>query len=125
MEKFTTELRKRLERTIVQARDIAEAGAKVALQALAVDHHEPFAHMQIEQRRLRDRLRAHARHLGDLEDTDTGTHAIEHLVHECAYQHWHGMLFTRFLAENDLLIEPETKVAITLNECEELVKGGG
>ena len=40
-----------------------------------------------------------------------------------AYEHWHGMLFARFLAENHLLIEPEMGVAITLDECEESGQG--
>ena len=40
------------------------------------------------------------------------------LVRECAYEHWHRMLFSRFLAENDLLIHPEMKVAVSLAECE-------
>ena len=44
------------------------------------------------------------------------------LFNEGAYEHWHGMLFARFLAENHLLIEPEMGVAITLDECEELAK---
>ena len=35
------------------------------------------------------------------------------------------MLFARFLAENCLLIEPETGVAVTLEECEELGKEVG
>ena len=78
--------------------------------------------MSGEQRRLRNRLRAHARHRGDRVDARTGSHTIDHLVHEGAYEHWHGMLFARFLAENHLLIEPEMGVAITLDECEELAK---
>ena len=32
------------------------------------------------------------------------------------------MLFARFLAENDLLVEPQMGVAVTLEECEELAK---
>ena len=32
------------------------------------------------------------------------------------------MLFARFLAENNLLVEPEVGVAVTLDECEELAK---
>ena len=47
------------------------------------------------------------------------------MVHECAYEHWHGMLFARFLAENSLLIEPEVGVAVTLGDCEELGKERG
>ena len=66
-----------------------------------------------------------ARHLGDRVDARTGSHTIDHLVHECTYEHWHGMLFARILAENHLLIEPEMAVAITLDECEELAKEEG
>ena len=110
---------------VVEARDIAEAGARVALEVLAVQHHEPYGHMDSEQRTLRRRLRAHARQLGDYPDARSGGHGIDHLVHECAYEHWHGMLFPRFLAENHLLIEPEIGVAITLDECEELAKEEG
>jgi len=122
MKTLSTEHRRQLERTVVEARDIAEAGARWALEALAVHHHEPYSHMSAEQRKLRNRLRAHARYLGDRVDARSGAHAIDHLVHESAYEHWHGMLFARFLAENNLLIEPEMGIAITLDECEELAK---
>ena len=125
MKTLSTEHRRQLERTVVEARDIAETGARGALEALAVHHHEPYGHMSGEQRRLRNRLRAHARHLGDRVDARTGSHTIDHLVHECTYEHWHGMLFARILAENHLLIEPEMAVAITLDECEELAKEEG
>jgi hypothetical protein len=53
-----TELRNKLERAIVTARDVAEAGAKAALEAFAVHHHEPFGHMSPEERKLRNHLRA-------------------------------------------------------------------
>lgn len=122
MKTLSTEFRRQIERTVVEARDVAEAGARVALEALAVQHHEPYGHMDSEQRTLRRRLRAHARQLSDRLDARSGGHSIDHLVHECAYEHWHGMLFARFLAENHLLIEPELGVAITLDECEELAK---
>ena len=125
MKTLSTEHRRQLERTVVEARDVAEAGARSALEALAVHHHEPYGHMSSEQRTLRNRLRAHARHLGDRVDARSGAHTIDHLVHECAYEHWHGMLFARFLAENHLLIEPEMGVALTLDECEELAKEVG
>ena len=122
MATLSTELRRHLERTVVEARNVAEAGARSALESLAVHHHEPYGHMGGGQRKLRNRLRAHARHLGDRVDGRSGAHTIDHLVHECACEHWHGMLFARFLAENDLLIEPEIGVAMTLNECEDLAK---
>ena len=125
MEALSTEYRRQLERTVVEARNVAEAGTRVALEGLAVQHHEPYGHMDGVQRTLRRRLRAHARQLGDRPDARSGGQGIGHLVHECAYEHWHGMLFARFLAENYLLIEPEMGIPITLDECEELAKEEG
>ncbi|QBQ53364.1 Eco57I restriction-modification methylase domain-containing protein [Nitrosococcus wardiae] len=125
MQTLVPNLRRQLERTVIEARDVAGAGARAALEALAVHYHEPYRHMGSEQRTLRRRLRAHARQLGDRPDARSGSHGIDHLVHECAYEHWHGMLFARFLAENHLLIEHEMGVAISLDECEELAKEEG
>ena len=124
MSTLPTELRNKLERTIVQAREAAEAGARAALEALAVHHHEPYGHISPKERKLRNHLRARARQLGDKQNKK-GELEIIHLVRECAYEHWHRMLFARFLAENDLLIEPEMGVAISLEECEELAKEEG
>ena len=112
--------RKQLERIVGTARQVAEAGAIAALEALAVNIASPYPHMGDLQRHLRRRLRAHARQLGDR--AESGAQTIERLVQECGYEHVHGMLFARFLAENDLLIEPEMGVAVTLDECEELAK---
>lgn len=88
---------------------------------MAVHHYEPYPHQTPEERKLRNHLRARARQLGDIQ-SPKGELSIGHLIHECAYEHWHRMLFARFLAENDLLIEPESGVAISLEECEELAK---
>ena len=125
MTTLPTELRNRLEKVIVEARDFAEAGARAALESLAVHHHEPYNHMSQELKDLRNHLQARARYLGDRRDPKEGAQEIDHLVAECAYEHWHRMLFARFLAENDLLIEPETGVAITLDECEGLAREQG
>ena len=124
MPTLPSDLRNKLERVVVEARDMAEGGARAALEALAVYHYEPYPHMSPEQRDLRNHLRARARQLGDRQDR-TGRLAIDHLVRECAYEHWHRMLFARFLAENGLLIEPEMGVAISLDEAEELAKEEG
>jgi hypothetical protein len=110
---------------MVAAREVAEAGARSALRALAVHHHEPYGSMTPEERALRNRLRAHGRQLGDQREARRGTQDIERLVHECAYQHWHRMLFARFLAENNLLVEPDSGVAITMTECEDLAREQG
>ncbi len=58
-----------------------------------------------DDRKLRNQLRAHGRQLGDRRDAQSETQEIEHLVQACAYEHWHRMLFARFLAENDLLLD--------------------
>ena len=113
-------LRKRLERAIVDAREAAEAGARAALETFAAHLREPYGHMSSEERTLRRRLRAHGRQLGDRLNARSGTQSIDRLLHECAYEQWHSMLFARFLAENHLLMEPESGVAVTLDECEEL-----
>jgi hypothetical protein len=125
MPALLTELRNHLARVMVAAREAAEAGACSALQALAVHHHEPFGSMTPVQRILRNRLRAHGRQLGDQRDPRRGLQDIDRLAYECAYQHWHRMLFARFLAENNLLVEPESGVAITMAECEELAREQG
>jgi hypothetical protein len=125
MPALASDLRKTLENTVVKARDKAEGGARDALTALAVDASEPFGSMSEEERKLRNRLRARGRQLGDQRDPQKGSQGIERLVREMAYEHWHRMLFARFLAENQLLIEPSSGVSITLDECEELAAEEG
>jgi hypothetical protein len=125
MQTLQRELRKELERTVREARRTAEEGARRALEQLAVHHHEPWTTLSPEQRQLRNRLRAHGRQLGDKRNDQRGTQEIGRLAQECAYEHWHRMLFARFLAENDLLIEPDNGVAISLAECEELARSRG
>lgn len=114
-----------MERAVVGARDVSEAGSRAALESLAVPHREPHAHMNPAERALRRRLRAHARQLGDRRDRRSGVQMIDCLTHECAYERWHGMLFARFLAETELLIEPEAQIPVTLDECEDLAKDEG
>ncbi len=123
-------LRKKLEDAVKEARDVAEMGAHAALKQLAVHAAEPFSHLSPEDRELRNRLRARARQLGDTRDPRSGTHEIDHLVVECAYEHWHRMLFARFLAENGVLIANSEALgientAVTLEECEELAAEEG
>lgn len=116
-------LRRLLERTVRAAHDSAHEAAAGALQGLAVHRSEPFPEMSAEARALRVTLRARARHLGGRTQMDQSME-IEPLVEECAYEHWHRMLFARYLAENHLLIHP-SGVAVTLEECEDLAAGEG
>jgi len=116
-------LRRELEKAVSEARSRAHAGAEQALAQLAVAEPEAWPTLSDEQKALRRRLRAHARQLGD---RLTGERArCERLAAECAYEHWHRLLFARFLAENDLLIEPESGVALALAEVQELARERG
>lgn len=116
------ELRIQLARTTLAARDAAERACRAALENLAVHEKDYRAHMSVDQRLLRNRLRARGRALGDTRDERSGTQEIAHLTEHAAYEHWHRLLFTRFLAENHLLhTDPDNgSVPVTLAECEEL-----
>lgn len=122
-ETLPSDLRGQLEAAVRAAREAAEAGAQAALLHLGVTEEEAPAHLDEPQRQLRRRLRAHARVLGDPLAND-GTQAIQRLVWESAYEHWHRMLFARVLAERHLLIW-EGGVSVTLDECHELAGSSG
>ncbi|MBE1426121.1 hypothetical protein H4684_002782 [Desulfomicrobium macestii] len=115
-------LRNDLEKTVKSARDMAESAAKACLEQLGVGETAPFSHLSDDQKDLRRRLRAHGRQLGDNRSTK-GEQEIARLVEEVAYEHWHRMLFARFLAENNLLMFDG--VAVTLEECAELADDEG
>jgi hypothetical protein len=116
------DLRNLLARVTLEARDAAEQAARSALENLAVHEKEYRPHMSTEQRQLRNRLRERGRGLGDVRDERTGKQDIRHLTEDVAYEHWHRLLFTRFLAANGLLHTDEThgNVPISLAECDEL-----
>lgn len=115
-------LRAQLESAVKAARDVAEKGARDALHALAVaDAKAPeFVAADSHKAALRRRLRAHGRALGDAKAGDD-TQGLQHLVWETAYEHWHRMLFARFLAENGLLLW-EPGAAVSLDDCEALAQ---
>jgi hypothetical protein len=114
--------RKLLENTTAAARVLAESACRAALENLAVHEKEYRGHMTVEQRQLRNRLRARGKALGHPRDPRTGTQDIHHLTELAAYEQWHRLLFTRFLTENHLLITDEAHDSqqITVEECEEL-----
>ena len=127
MQPLDKTLRNRLERTVKDARDIAEDAARATLEQLGVGDAAPFAHLSEQDRELRRRLRVHGRQLGDLRHAKTTIQEIDRLIEKVAYEHWHRMLFARFLAENNLLMypDPEDPVAVTLEECEDLAADEG
>ena len=119
-------LRSQLERDIKKARSIAETAARAALEQLGVGEAAPFEYLSEGERVLRRKLRAHGRQLGDPLHSDN-VQELDRLIEEVAYEHWHRMLFARFLAENDLLMypDPDDPVAITLEECNDLATEEG
>ncbi|NML45917.1 SAM-dependent DNA methyltransferase [Ramlibacter sp. G-1-2-2] len=112
-------LRAQLEITVKAARDVAEKGARATLDQLAVAEAKAPDYLTEEFKGLRRRLRAHARALGDAKAKDD-THGVRHLIWEVAYEHWHRMLFARFLAENGLLMW-EPGAPVSLEDCREMV----
>jgi hypothetical protein len=123
MPPLASDLRRQLENVCTQARELAEAAARAALQKRAVDSAEPFGHFTAAAKKLRNRLRARGRQLGDLRSSNK-TQTIDQLTQELAYEYWHRMLFARFLAENNLLMHPDG-VSVSLADCEELAKAEG
>ena len=125
MSSLRKDLRSDLEKAVVKARDLAEAAATAALQSLAVDQPKPFPHMDADARALRTRLRERGRAAGDVRDDFTTAQTIGHLAGLVGYEHWHRMIFARFLAENGLLLEPEHQVALSLDDVQELAREEG
>jgi MmeI, DNA-methyltransferase domain len=111
--------RKTLEDACSKGRHASEQAVRAALTSLAVTAERPPGHLTEDDRQLRRGLRAKARQLGDTGDN------LDLLVAECAYEQWHRLLFARFLAENDLLIHPEYRAPVTLDDCEELAESIG
>ena len=110
-------LRKQLETAVIKARNIAETAATQVLNRLSVGDNKAAEYLTDDQKKLRNRLRAHGRQLGDV--LKGGEQETKHLVVEIAYEHWHRMLFSRFLEQNNLLMYDE-HTSISLEDCQEL-----
>ncbi|MCX8520904.1 MAG: SAM-dependent DNA methyltransferase [Rhodoferax sp.] len=113
-------LRTQLENTAKAAREVAEKGARAALVQMAVGEAKAPDYLTDDLKTLRRRLRAHGRALGDVK-AGGDKQGVQHLVWEVAYEHWHRMLFARFLAENGLLLW-EPGAAVSLDDCEALTQ---
>lgn len=128
MQALDKDLRSALEKSVKAARTVAEAAAQAAVEQLGVGHDKPEAFLSDDEKALRNRLRTHGKQLGDARDSKStnptyGKQEVQHLVQEVAYQHWHRMLFARFLADNNLLMYDG--VAVTIEECDELAPDEG
>lgn len=122
---LATPLRRALEKTIKEARIVAEAGAGEAIRRLGVADGKAPSYLSDDEKGLRRRLRAHARALGDSLDKAFDEQEVKRLVEASAYAHWHRMLFARFLAERGLLRHPEHHVPVTLEDCREIAAEEG
>jgi hypothetical protein len=111
-----------LEKVVIKARKLAETGANNALKALAVHEAEPYAHMNAEDRKLRNLLRSKGRLLGD--ELKDGKQSIHKIAYELAYEYWHKMLFAAFLEANNLLMH-SSGVAVSFEDVEELAPEEG
>ncbi|QTE96351.1 Eco57I restriction-modification methylase domain-containing protein [Shewanella algae] len=116
-------LRSQLEKAVIRARDLMETAATEALNRLGVEVSDAPAYLNDDERKLRNRLRAHARQLGDKLQPN-GKQIIERLRGEMAYEHWHRMLFARFLEQNNLLML-DKYLAVTLENCQEYAEEEG
>lgn len=123
MQPLEKSLRNKLERTVKDAREVAETAARAVLEQLGVGESAAYPHLSDIDKELRRKLRVHGRQLGDLRNAATEVQEISRLTEEVAYEHWHRMLFARFLAENNLLMFDD--VAVTLEECEDLAADEG
>jgi hypothetical protein len=114
-------LRKKLEDTVVKARDIVEIAVIEALVRLGISEGVAPSYLSDTEKKLRNRLRAHGRQLGDVLHKGSGKQETELLINEMAYEHWHRMLFARFLEQSDLLMY-DANTQVTLDECFELAE---
>jgi hypothetical protein len=121
MQALDKDLRRTLESTVKEARDVAEEGALAAVNQIGVGEPKKPEYLSEPQAEIRRRLRARARALGDPLH-DSGTQETTRLVREIAYEQWHRMLFARFLIENDLLVHPDFGVAVSLGDLDELAE---
>jgi hypothetical protein len=123
MPPLPSDLRRVLENAVIAAREQATTAAAAALKRLAASAKDSPPYLTPDERSLRLKLRAAARQLGDPWNADKQTFAtLNKLTHEVAYEHWHRMLFARFLAENNLLIHPDHRVPVDLATVAELAQ---
>lgn len=115
------ELRKDLERVIIKARNLVVADVTDRLKELNVQEGKRGA-LSDTQAKLRIRLRAHGKQIGDVRNSQSDTQQIDRLVQECAYEQWHRMIFVRFLIENEFLIDPEYGQPVSMEALAEIAE---
>lgn len=101
--------RKLLSDTVADARGVLELACAQRIASLGVAQERVPDSLNESERVLRRALRARARQLG----------SVEALAGEAAYEHWHRMLFARYLADNHLLVDDQTSQAVSIGEIAE------
>jgi hypothetical protein len=101
--------RKLLSDTVADARDVLDLACAQRIASLGVAQERVPDSLNEKDRILRRALRARARQLG----------SVEALAGEAAYEHWHRMLFARYLADNHLLVDDQTSQAVSIEEIAE------
>ena len=86
MPALESNLRKQLERVIIEAREVAEAAAVSSLQKRAVHEAKPYPHFKEAERKLRNKLRAKAKQKGDIRNDDD-TQSIDRIAQELGYEY--------------------------------------
>jgi hypothetical protein len=124
MTTLSKDLRGELKDAVIAARTEAEKGSTAALEALGVADGKKPSFLDAAGEALRRRLRARGRQAGDTRRADD-SQELDCLIQECAYEHWHRMLFARFLIENSLLMLPGTTLDVDFEHCEEEAKEKG
>lgn len=102
--------RRLLENVVVEAREVVEAACASRVEMLAVAVERVPEVLSDSDRVLRRGLRARARQLG----------SVEALVAEAGFEHWHRMLFARFLADNGLLVDDVAGQPVSVEELAEV-----
>jgi hypothetical protein len=101
--------RRLLSDVVAEAREVVEAACEQRITALGVGAERIPDGLIGEERQLSKALRARARQLG----------SVEALITEAGFEHWHRMLFTRYLADNNLLVDDQTGQPVTIGEVAE------
>ncbi len=106
---LSSEQRKLLSDVVVRAREVVEAACAQRINALGVAADKAPITLTVEERAVRVGLRARARQVG----------SVDALVTEAGFEHWHRMLFARFLADNHLLVDEQYGQPLTMDEVAE------
>ena len=117
---FTEQCQRLATKVVIKARDLAEAGAGVAIEAPVARHHEHWEDLTSDSCVLLGCVNGRDYHRDDDIGLGSECNCTPQIVHECSYEHRRGMVFTRFLGKHRLSIDREMRPPVSLNECEEL-----